>query len=79
MVPVRITYDSVANAAYIYLGPQEAEAWVAKTYPCDPVDVDGMINLDFDADGRLGGIEVLAARQKLAPELLAMAEDITGE
>jgi uncharacterized protein YuzE len=77
MVPVRITYDEVANAAYIYLGPQAADAWVARTYPCDPVEVDGMINLDFDASGRLGGIEVLDARAKLAPELLAIAENIT--
>jgi len=29
-----------------------------------------MINLDFDADGRLLGIEVLDASKKLAQELL---------
>jgi uncharacterized protein YuzE len=36
-----------------------------------------MINLDFDAAGRIVGLEVLDARAKLAPELLAAAEDIT--
>ncbi|MBM0237407.1 DUF2283 domain-containing protein [Micromonospora sp. ATA32] len=36
-----------------------------------------MINLHFDAAGRLVGVEVLDARRKLAPELLAAAEDIT--
>jgi hypothetical protein len=38
-------------------------------YPCGPVAVEGMINLDFDASGRLVGIEVLGARANLAPEL----------
>ncbi|BCY09533.1 DUF2283 domain-containing protein [Actinoplanes sp. L3-i22] len=75
MVPLKVTYDEVANAAYIYF--QQAGAKVAKMYPCDPIDVAGMINLDFDATGRLIGIEVLDARAKLAPELLAQAEDIT--
>lgn len=75
MVPLRVTYDEVANAAYIYLQPPSTP--VAKMYPCDPVDVGGMINLDFDAAGRLVGVELLDARAKLAPELLAAAEDIT--
>jgi len=34
-------------------------------YPCDPVEVGGMINLDFDENGRLVGVEVLAASSKL--------------
>jgi uncharacterized protein YuzE len=46
-------------------------------YPCDPIDVDSMINLDFDEAGRLIGLEVLDARAKLAPELLSQAQDIT--
>ena len=51
-----------------------------RTYPCDPVDVDGMINLDFDEQGRLIGIEVLGARSKLPEYLLRTAErlDIEG-
>ncbi|GIE36736.1 hypothetical protein Ait01nite_097810 [Actinoplanes italicus] len=75
MVPLRITYDEVANAAYVYFQPPGTP--VAKMYPCDPIDVDGMINLDFDEAGRLIGLEVLDARAKLAPELLSQAEDIT--
>ena len=75
MVPQKITYDTVANAAYIYL--QSPGTPVAKMVACDPVDVDGMINIDFDAAGRLVGIEVLDARGKLAPEVLAGVEDIT--
>jgi uncharacterized protein YuzE len=77
MAQLVVTYDEVANAAYIYLRPGAEGAKVAHMYPCDPVRVDGMINLDFDAAGRLIGVEVLDARAKLAPELLAAAEDIT--
>jgi uncharacterized protein YuzE len=77
MVPQKITYDTVANAAYIYLQPPGTP--VAKMYACDPIGVSGMINIDFDAAGRLVGIEVLDARGKLAPEVLAGAEDITRQ
>ncbi|WP_211275645.1 DUF2283 domain-containing protein, partial [Actinoplanes rectilineatus] len=75
MEPLKVTYDEVADAAYIYL--QAPGTRVARMYPCDPVDVDGMINLDFDANGRLIGLEVLDARAKLAPQLLTQAENIT--
>lgn len=77
MAPLKITYDAAANAAYIYLQPPGTP--VAKMYACDPIDVNGMINIDFGASGRLAGIEVLDARGKLAPEVLAGAEDITRQ
>jgi uncharacterized protein YuzE len=35
------------------------------TYPCDPMVVNGEINLDFDRDGRLVGVEVLGASRLL--------------
>ena len=79
MAQLKVTYDEVANAAYIYLSPGAEGTRVARTYPCDPIKVDGMINLDFDAAGRLVGVEVLAARTKLPPELLTAAEDITDK
>ena len=41
--------------------------------PLDPVEIGGMINLDFDSDNRLLGIEVLGASQLLSPGLLSMA------
>ncbi|WP_203827699.1 DUF2283 domain-containing protein [Actinoplanes palleronii] len=56
MVPLKVTYDEVADAAYIYFQAPGTRA--ATMYPCDPVDVNGMINLDFDATGRLIGLEV---------------------
>lgn len=73
---MKITYDKRADAVYIYLvtnlGPRE----VKKTYPCDPIEVNGMINLDFDKEGRLVGIEILGAKSKLPKEFLEKAEII---
>ncbi|MFJ3639730.1 DUF2283 domain-containing protein [Streptomyces sp. NPDC090108] len=74
MTDVRVTYDRTVNAAYVYLTEPQAHVKSARTYPCDPVDVDGMINLDFDEQGRLIGIEVLAASSKLPKYLLDSAE-----
>ncbi|TMR03452.1 DUF2283 domain-containing protein [Actinomadura soli] len=76
MVDVRVTYDQVANAAYVDLANRKAGQRVAHMYPCDPVEVGGMINLDFDEDGRLIGIEVLAANKKLPQRLIDAAERI---
>lgn len=69
---MRVKFDRRANAAYIYFNEEGASNLVAKTYPCDPTEVDGMINLDFDADGRLIGVEVLDASHKLPSSLLAL-------
>lgn len=39
-------------------------------YFCDPKEVNGMINLDFDGGGNLVGIEVIDASKKLPKELI---------
>jgi uncharacterized protein YuzE len=74
---LKVTYDQQVNAAYIYF-EEPAQAGVpgsaVKTYECDPIAVDGMINLDFDEEGRVIGIEILDARSKLPPYLLSTAE-----
>jgi uncharacterized protein YuzE len=70
---MKITYDAIADAAYIYLADIEAGG-VARTYPCDPSEAGAMINLDFDPNERLVGIEVLGASHHLPTELLASAE-----
>ncbi|HEY4114060.1 MAG TPA: DUF2283 domain-containing protein [Rhizomicrobium sp.] len=71
---VRVSYDRTVDAAYIRLGETLAAGSlverVVKTYCCDPGEVDGMINLDFDDGGRLVGIEVLNASKKLPVHLL---------
>ena len=72
---IKLTYDKSADTAYIYLDNiQPGE--VAKTYPCDPTEVDGMINLDFKKNGVLVGIEIIGASKKLTKEFLANAEII---
>lgn len=67
---MNIKYDPDADAAYIQFATEIKAGGVEKTYPCDPTEVGGMINLDFDADGRLVGVEVLDASMLLPPELL---------
>ena len=75
---MKITYDKSVDAVYIYLISNDdiKPAWVQKTYPCDPSEVGGMINLDFDKDGHLGGVEILDASKTLPKELLDSAEII---
>ena len=77
MAELKATYDRQANAAYIYFGdPLQAGAPGAavKTYTCDPITVNGMINLDFNKEGRVIGIEILDARSRLPSYLLDAAE-----
>ena len=69
---MRITYDKRADAAYITLGDSETPAGgVSRTVGCDPSRE--MINLDFDHQGFLLGIEVMDASKKLSPSLLRTA------
>ena len=53
---MRVTYDKSTDAAYIYLTDNIGAGGVAKTYCCDPLEVKGQINLDFDDEGRLEGL-----------------------
>lgn len=66
---MKITHDREADAAYVQLASEIRAGEVANTYTCDPAEA-GMINLDFDEEGRLLGIEVLSASKVLPPELL---------
>lgn len=79
MADIRVTYDQTANAAYIYFSDPRTRPKVERTYPCDPIKVGGMINLDFDENGRIVGIEVLAADSKLPQHLLDLAERLDTE
>ena len=72
---MRVTYDRSADAAYIYLIPIKTGE-VTKTYPCDPAEISGMINLDFNAANELIGVEVLGASKRLPSQLLESAEII---
>lgn len=67
---VRITYDEESDAAYISLTTEGLAGEASDTVPMDPLAVDGMINLDFDDENRLIGIEVLGASARLPRALL---------
>ena len=67
---MNVRYDAAADAAYIQLADEIGAGGVARTYACDPAEVGGMINVDFDSAGRLVGVEVLDASQLLPPEAL---------
>ncbi|MER5373254.1 DUF2283 domain-containing protein [Streptomyces sp. NPDC002553] len=74
MAELKVTYDEAADAAYVYFTDPQDRVPSARMYACDPVDVDGMINLDFDEQGRLIGIEILAAGSKPPESLLRSAQ-----
>lgn len=68
-VPLVCTYDSEANAAYVYLQhPIAAGEAAAQVVPFDPEH--GMFNLDLNADGHILGLEIVGAREHLPPALL---------
>jgi len=79
IVDVIVTYDREVNAAYVHLTDPQVQVPAAHMYPCDPAEVRGMINLDFDSEGRFIGIEVLAASPKLPGYVLEAAERIGAE
>jgi uncharacterized protein YuzE len=64
---MRITYDPEADYAYIYLVDdiRPGEATSGSTVVDGP---HGVINVDFDSEGRLLGIEVQNPRKALRPE-----------
>jgi uncharacterized protein YuzE len=71
-VPLRVTYDPGADAAYIYLtGRWVSRGRVTVPVPLDDQDLPEVI-LDFK-DGRLVGVEVLGAKDGLPPDLLGLA------
>lgn len=70
LVPLRVTYDSEANAAYIYFVPEIKFGGVARTVPVDGGEHPWMVNLDVDSEGRILGLEVLDARRIMPKSLL---------
>jgi len=72
---MRTTYDAHADAAYIYLREIEPGG-VAETVVGDGPDhtAAGSVNLDFDPEGKLVGIEILNASRSLPKEFLRDAE-----
>jgi uncharacterized protein YuzE len=67
---MRFTYEDRSGSLYLELSTAGESRMVAKTYPCDPIEVGGIINLDFDKDGHLIGIEILGTTTLLRPSVL---------
>ena len=67
---MRITYDPEADAAYFYMAEK-------RDLP-DTRDVDEDIYMDFDAQKRLLGLEVLAASERLDLDYLLPFLEIIG-
>jgi uncharacterized protein YuzE len=66
---MRMTYDKEADAAYIHVKDSIAAGEVAKT-----IALDENINLDFDRNEKLLGIEILSA-SKVLPEKQLVASN----
>ncbi|MGX2997188.1 DUF2283 domain-containing protein [Streptomyces sp. JNUCC 64] len=63
---VRVEYDASADMAYVYLVDGIAPGEAVRQVPTE----DGAAVLDYDADGRLLGVEVSEAGRRLHPDLL---------
>jgi uncharacterized protein YuzE len=74
---MRVTFEPEIDMAYIYLTDPDEARKVAQTEPL-VVDLTSgsrrLINLDFDAAGRLIGIEIDGAVGAVPQSLLAAAE-----
>lgn len=70
-VPLPVSFDAEANAAYIQLADEPRLGWRhGKTVPVLLDASNGMVNIDIDDDGRLIGIEILPARGLLSDKIL---------
>jgi uncharacterized protein YuzE len=79
MEAMKVQFDRRANAAYLSLRHPLADGEAVVTHVCDPLprQVKGMVHLDFDARGRLVGIEVINATRVLPQVVLDQAERIS--
>ena len=75
-VSVRITYDRVADAAYVYLVDRITPGSVTRTSVPDMQFKSAAVTIDFDEDSRMLGIEILGASRLLTSETLGAAERI---
>jgi uncharacterized protein YuzE len=65
---MKIKYDQSVDAAYLYL-TDERDGHLSTVAISDP-ELPGSIHLDFGIDGKLAGIEFLAASAVLPSNLL---------
>jgi uncharacterized protein YuzE len=65
-----VTYDSEADAAYVYVVPRGQGRSVARTAVANIRMDRASINVDFAPDGTIAGFEILGASRVLPPSLL---------
>lgn len=70
---MRVTYDSEANAAYFEIMADVGEGSAVENVVIERPGR-GDIVLDFDADGRLLGVEVIGAAELLLTTVLEAAD-----
>jgi uncharacterized protein YuzE len=71
---MKITYDADADAAYVYLVDSIPTGGVAQTRSA-MLELDrAFIAFDFDADGKILGLEILGASRILADGVLRTAD-----
>jgi uncharacterized protein YuzE len=73
LVPVRIKYERGTDAAYLHLVDEVRPGEAVRQIVVADVRLTGEVVLDFDATGKLLGIEVLGASGLLRPETLSQA------
>jgi uncharacterized protein YuzE len=72
--PMRINYDSEANATYLAVEEDIPNGSATENVVVERVGR-GDIVLDFGADGRLQGVEVISARELLGAAVLMTADE----
>ena len=74
---MRLTYAERSGVAYLDLRDDRGNVGTISSKPFRPpgsATADDCFVLDFDADGRLVGIEFLTPGERLLPSVLAAAE-----
>jgi uncharacterized protein YuzE len=70
---VRITFDTEADAAFIYLNDAIPPGGAARSHMCDVELDEGAVILLFSPEDQLVGLEVLGASRVLPQEVLDTA------
>jgi uncharacterized protein YuzE len=72
-----VTFDSETDTVYLYFVDDIKRGQAARTVPGDPSGELAPFYFDFDAAGRLVGIEISDASRVLTPEFLSAIYDYT--